>query len=147
MRIARPLSPDKKYRNYVRMQPTNSRGIMAGDVYVIVGEEIVAVCEGLKFQEIRRKILDRLLPQKFEDTSGESSATSGNELDYFEESKIKKFSETLRTILSEELQIPESGIQSSTRFARIGVDSLIALNLVSVIRSKVDKKINSGFFL
>ena len=33
-RIAAPLSHEKAYRGYVRMQPTGSRGVQAGDVYI-----------------------------------------------------------------------------------------------------------------
>lgn len=46
-RVARPLSADKAYRAYVRMQPT-SPNVVIGDLYVFEGTEIVAVVEGLQ---------------------------------------------------------------------------------------------------
>lgn len=57
MHIVGSLSEDKSYRSYVRMQPTGSQGVMAGDVYVFKGDEVIAVCGGLKFQQIKHSIL------------------------------------------------------------------------------------------
>lgn len=61
IRISKQLSADKKYRSYVRMQPKPNNNYV-GDVYVLEGEEIVAVVGGLKFQEIPRRILNTFLP-------------------------------------------------------------------------------------
>ncbi|KAK1835326.1 putative polyketide synthase [Podospora conica] len=62
MKIVGELSAAKEYRSYVRMQPTEARGVMAGDVYFFEGSQIIAVCEGLKFQKIKRSILNLLMP-------------------------------------------------------------------------------------
>lgn len=62
MKIVGDLSAEKEYRSYVRMQPTEARGVMAGDVYFFEGGQIIAVCEGLKFQKIKRTILNLLMP-------------------------------------------------------------------------------------
>ncbi|KAF2219879.1 polyketide synthase [Elsinoe ampelina] len=61
IKVAKQLSADKKYRNYVRMveKPGN---VTQGDVYVFDGEEIVAVVGALKFQKIPRKVLNTFLP-------------------------------------------------------------------------------------
>ncbi|QSZ36678.1 hypothetical protein DSL72_006559 [Monilinia vaccinii-corymbosi] len=264
MRIARPLSASKTYRNYVRMQPTDARGVLAGDIYVFEENEIVAVCKGLKFQEIKRKILDRLplmrrsdssvamqgaikpptskiianLPTARESRSDfdeileiiaseaeinleeltdnahlaelgidsllaigiveriralekgadipssiffdfqtvsqlrtfflnnvgsddssdqetasqsevlstDSSATCSSGIVDEEILSNRPFPEILKTILSQELEIPESEILPSTRFAEIGVDSLMALNIASLMRLEACKNIDSNFF-
>lgn len=39
---------------------------MAGDVYFFEGNQIIAVCEGLKFQKIKRTILDLLMPSSIQ---------------------------------------------------------------------------------
>lgn len=62
MKIVGELSAEKEYRSYVRMQPTEARDVMAGDVYFFEGSHIIAVCEGLKFQKIKRAILNLLMP-------------------------------------------------------------------------------------
>ncbi|RAL65830.1 hypothetical protein DID88_005493 [Monilinia fructigena] len=262
LRIARPLSHTKRYRNYVRMQPTDTREVMAGDIYVFDGDEIIAVCKGLKFQEIKRKVLDLLLERQsnslaamqgaiklptsqtianlpitkeprsyfgeileiiaseaeigldeltdnarlielgidsllamgiveririflkcadipssiffdfqtvsqlrtffsnnfgsYESSERETtrhseklsagSSTRSTRCISDEDLSNRKFPEILRTILSEELKIPKSEIGPSTRFAEIGVDSLMALNTISMIRSKACKNIDSNFF-
>ncbi|KAI9688899.1 MAG: Type I Iterative PKS [Bathelium mastoideum] len=61
MRIKKQLSPDKKYRNYVRMldAPNN---VSVGSIYIFEGDEVVAVCDSLKFQQIPRRLLNTFLP-------------------------------------------------------------------------------------
>lgn len=63
MRIVGDLSDKARYRSYVRMQETGTSAVMAGDVYLFDEQaRVVAVCQGLKFQRIKRSILDSLLP-------------------------------------------------------------------------------------
>src|SRR2546427_487693 len=62
MKIVGKLSAQKTYQTYVRMQPIGGRGVMSGDVYVFDGEDIIALVAGLKFQRIKRAVLDSLLP-------------------------------------------------------------------------------------
>ncbi|KAK3074539.1 polyketide synthase [Teratosphaeriaceae sp. CCFEE 6253] len=61
MKFSRPLVAGMKLKNYVRMQPQPGN-ISKGDVYIMEGNEIVAVCEGIKFQQIPRKVLNTFLP-------------------------------------------------------------------------------------
>ncbi|TLD19516.1 Calcium/calmodulin-dependent protein kinase type I [Venturia nashicola] len=61
IRISKPLSADKEYRSYVRMQPAPGN-ISVGDVYIFEGEEIIGVVNGLKFQNIPRRALNIMVP-------------------------------------------------------------------------------------
>lgn len=64
IKLAKPMSADQKYRNYVRMveKPGNIR---LGDVYVFdEQDEIVAVVGAIKFQQIPRKVLNTFLPPR-----------------------------------------------------------------------------------
>ncbi|KAK5172982.1 polyketide synthase [Saxophila tyrrhenica] len=61
MKFSRPLTAGMKLKNYVRMQP-QPNNISKGDVYIMQGDEIVAVCEGIKFQQIPRRVLNTFLP-------------------------------------------------------------------------------------
>ena len=61
MKFSRPLTTGMKLRNYVRMQP-KPNNISQGDVYIMDGDEIIAVCEGIKFQQIPRRVLNTFLP-------------------------------------------------------------------------------------
>ncbi|KAF2481808.1 hypothetical protein BDY17DRAFT_325322 [Neohortaea acidophila] len=61
MKFSRPLTAGMKLKNYVRMQP-QPNNISKGDVYIMEGDEIIAVCEGIKFQQIPRRVLNTFLP-------------------------------------------------------------------------------------
>ncbi|KAF1825033.1 polyketide synthase [Dissoconium aciculare CBS 342.82] len=61
MKFSRPLVAGMRLRNYVRMQPQPGK-ISMGDVYIMQGDEIIAVCEAIKFQEIPRRVLNTFLP-------------------------------------------------------------------------------------
>lgn len=56
------LDEGRSYSSYVRMQPVaGTKGVMAGDVYLFDGKEVIAMCHGLKFQELKKTILHSLL--------------------------------------------------------------------------------------
>ncbi|KAF2432235.1 hypothetical protein EJ08DRAFT_695687 [Tothia fuscella] len=55
------ISSEKTYRSFVRMVP-QAKNVYAGDVYILEGEEIIAVLYGLKFQGVPQKLMDVLLP-------------------------------------------------------------------------------------
>jgi iterative type I PKS product template protein len=61
MKFSKPLTAGMKLRNYVRMLPQPGN-ISKGDVYILQGDDIVAVCEGIKFQQIPRRVLNTFLP-------------------------------------------------------------------------------------
>jgi len=61
MKFSKPLTAGMKLKNYVRMQPQPGN-ISQGDVYIMDGDEIIAVCEGIKFQQIPRRVLNTFLP-------------------------------------------------------------------------------------
>ncbi|QDS76891.1 hypothetical protein FKW77_003946 [Venturia effusa] len=64
LKFLRPqdFSPEKEYTSYVRMMPLGEKNVKAGDVYILDGEQIVAVLYGLKFQGIPQRLMDVLLP-------------------------------------------------------------------------------------
>nr|POF15249.1 conidial yellow pigment biosynthesis polyketide synthase [Quercus suber] len=61
MKFSKPLVAGMKLKNYVRMQPQPGN-ISKGDVYIMQGDDIIAVCEGIKFQQIPRRVLNTFLP-------------------------------------------------------------------------------------
>ncbi|OAK99816.1 ketoacyl-synt-domain-containing protein [Phaeosphaeriaceae sp. SRC1lsM3a] len=61
VKISKQLSPEKKYRSYVRMQPAPGN-ISVGDVYIFEEKEIIGVVTGLKFQNIPRRALNIMMP-------------------------------------------------------------------------------------
>lgn len=61
MRVAEELSIDKIYTSYVRMQPSSTKGYLVGDVYIFDGEEIIALCAGVMFQELKKNVLAAII--------------------------------------------------------------------------------------
>jgi len=65
MRFSKTLDADTKYASYVKMQPVPGAGKMvAGDVYIFEGDQIIGVVGGLKFQCVPRILLDTMLSPK-----------------------------------------------------------------------------------
>ncbi|KAM0800777.1 hypothetical protein BDR22DRAFT_821296 [Usnea florida] len=76
MRFAQPLSEDCSYTTYVKMQNTSEKGVMAGDVHVLLDDVVIAVVAGLRFQAIKKKVLSTLLPEINERAPLQSPAPS-----------------------------------------------------------------------
>ena len=51
------LSDTKTYTTYVSMQPNEKANVMSGDVYVFDGERLIALCGGLYFHKMTKKVL------------------------------------------------------------------------------------------
>jgi len=155
MRIVGSLSEDKSYRSYVRMQPTGSRGVMAGDVYVFEGDEVIAVCGGLKFQQIKRSILRSLLPAGSQSANqaithtrrplpaaaaGRTRVTPANV-----SSTAPLFSEVLSTIASE-IGVGVTELVDGANLADLGVDSLLTISILSKLRELISLDLPSSLF-
>ena len=51
------LSDTKTYTTYVSMQPNEKANVMTGDVYVFDGDRLIALCGGLYFHKMTKKVL------------------------------------------------------------------------------------------
>jgi len=60
LRFAKDLVAGAKYRSYVKMIPTAADpNIYLGDVYILQGDEIIGMVEGIKFRAYPRMLMDR----------------------------------------------------------------------------------------
>lgn len=65
MRFAKPLEAGASYRNYVKMIPSEEKGIWTGDVYILEDETIIGMVGQIKFRQFPRLLMDRFfLPNK-----------------------------------------------------------------------------------
>ncbi|MCJ1479554.1 hypothetical protein MMC13_008240 [Lambiella insularis] len=166
MRIAAPLSDEKLYRSYVRMQPIGNRGLMCGDVYVLEGNDVVAVCLGLKFQEMKKTLLHSLLKRCYK-------APLQNARDEMEFSRapiqnkasrgvteVKRahppvasevadsqlsFSKVLDTI-AREVNLELGEFADSVSFADLGVDSLLSISIMSSLKQQLGIDLPASVF-
>lgn len=62
-KLSKDFDPEngQPLRNYVRMQP-EGKDVLGGTVYVLQGDEIVGVWEGVRFKRIPRRVLNVFLP-------------------------------------------------------------------------------------
>ena len=51
------LSAEKTYTSYVSMGPSEKKDVLVGDVYVFDGDKLVALCAGLLFNKLTKKML------------------------------------------------------------------------------------------
>ena len=166
MRIVAPLSDEKEYRSYVRMQPLGARGLLCGDVYLLEGNDVVAVCFDLKFQELKKTLLHTLLKQSYkapQQKNGEemrrSQAPMQNSVSRGP-AKVKRtlppaapegassqtsFSKVLNMI-AEEVNTAIEEFVDSAYFAELGIDSLLSISIISSLKNKLGLELPASAF-
>ena len=171
LRIAGALSEDKSYSSYVRMQPTGNRGVYAGDVYMFEGNEVVAVCTGLKFQEMKKSVLQTLLgtskgstqiqqshargPATTVDTSigakslkkraAKASAPSARKQKPASATSRPSFSGVLHAIAAE-VKVDVTDFVDDANFGDLGIDSLLTISIMSNLRSQMGLDLPTSIF-
>lgn len=156
-RIAAPLSDEKVYRGYVRMQPIGTRGVMAGDVYIFDGEQIVVLCKGIKFQKMKRNILQSLLTRDQEEivppplipskrtVQGSVIAKKDAVIPSAKDSS-GGFLQILETIASE-VGIQVSELTDDAKMSDLGVDSLLTISILGRLRPETGLDLSSSLFI
>lgn len=161
MKIVGQLSTKKHYQSYVRMQETKTRGVFAGDVYFFEEQQIVAVCEGLQFQRIKRSVLDHLLPPtKFGGMQNQDKTSLlpqiPNVVPIVPKAEAvqkmlvaasgSRISDVLEAIASEiGLEVQE--LDEDTDFTDLGVDSLLTLSIIARLSKILDEHVPATFFI
>lgn len=167
MRIAEPLSSDKTYRSYVKMQPTTGT-MVAGDVFVFEGERIIAVVGGLKFQAIPRSLLNMFLPPPGASTEAaptpkalkvppkiasaprtksviETTQVTMKNLQVVNK-KLDSITSLVLAILAAEVGVGIDELVDNIAFTDLGVDSLMSLTVSGRIREELEIDIQSSMF-
>ena len=156
-RIAAPLSDEKVYRGYVRMQPVGTRGVMAGDVYIFDGERIVVLCKGIKFQKMKRNVLKSLLSTGQEEapqprliqstrTVQRSVVVTKAAITPVARGSGGQFSKVLETIASE-VGIEVSELTDDAKISDLGVDSLLTISILGRLRPETGLDLPSSLFI
>lgn len=156
-RIAGPLVAGKSYRGYTRMQAINNKGLMAGDVYIFDGDEIVVVCKGIKFQRMKRSTLYNLLgsshggaptaasvPSKAPESRAPLSTKKSTKPAPKESSP--NFSKIL-DILATEIGIDVQDLSDDAKISDLGVDSLLTITILQKLRDETGLDLPSSLFI
>ena len=158
-RIAAPLSDQKIYQGYVRMQPVGTRGVMAGDVYIFDGERIVVLCKGIKFQKMKRNILHSLLSTNQEEAPPPRSNANVSKTKVQSSSIVPVapstpsasnarggFPKVLETIAAE-VGIDVSELTEDAKISDLGVDSLLTISILGRLRPETGMDLPSSLFI
>ncbi|RAL59691.1 hypothetical protein DID88_000324 [Monilinia fructigena] len=162
MRFAKAMSADKEYRSYIKMQkvPGGSE-MVAGDVYVFEGDEIIAVVGGIKFQRVPRTLLQTLLAPKAVPARGgakavpspakiaatrSSKTTSKVDLRAVSKPASKGIFAKALTIMAEEIGCDITELAGPMCFSDMGVDSLLGLSISGRFREDLEIDFQSSVF-
>ncbi|KAI2483367.1 hypothetical protein Ptr902_05684 [Pyrenophora tritici-repentis] len=171
IKIAGKLSPEKKYRSYVRMQPAPGN-ISVGDVYIMDGAEIIGMVMGLKFQNIPRRALNIMMPP-----AGKAAAAPASKAVAAKPAPkaiaaaplkaapakaaakpVAKAAKAVKIaapagvtakvmkIVAEEIDVDMSELVDEAAFENLGVDSLLSLTISARFREDLDMDIPSTLF-
>ncbi|OCK77458.1 PKS16 protein [Lepidopterella palustris CBS 459.81] len=164
LRIATDLSEDKHYTSYVRMKPSGTRGLYVGDVYMMEGDRVVALCAGLKFQEMKKSVLLYILGGTTDVASARHTAISSHApakpaaiaTDRKPKKQVKAviaappspvqgaaFSQVLE-IIAAEVGLSMDDFQDESNFEDLGVDSLLKISITSKLKSDLDLEVSTS---
>ena len=158
------LSSDISYISYVNMQHS-SRGLLTGDVYLLDGNGIVAMCAGLRFQEVKASSLHVLLRStaKTSDPSGyvPGPSSASKEADLQERRSFRQHrrrgsstplsstsgtSTDIQSIIALETGMDPSEIPDDVRFEKLGIDSILRVPIISKIQTETDISLSPSIF-
>ncbi|CAG8979843.1 hypothetical protein HYALB_00002615 [Hymenoscyphus albidus] len=165
LRVAEPLSVDKQYRSYVRMQPAEKK-VLVGDVFVFDGDRIIAMVGGLKFQCIQRRVLNMLMPPV--GAAAPAARPAPRQVPPALKLATKKPSKTAQVtmktistvnkrlasvcsgamdILAAEIGVSLDELVDNIAFSDLGCDSLMALTVCGRLREELEIDVPSNAFI
>jgi iterative type I PKS product template protein len=173
MRLIRPLKRTSTYTTHVKMQPA-AKNIMAGDVYILEGDEVVGVWKGIRFQQIPRNVLNTFLPPKGSSSVAPKALTAPAKAPAAPQvqpstktrvvapvqakakstptasarpSPVDGYVEAIMEIIAEESSIPRAELVDLSEWSSLGVDSLLSLQITGRLRDTLDIDLPSSTFL
>ncbi|PNP56850.1 hypothetical protein THARTR1_03085 [Trichoderma harzianum] len=176
-RFFEDLRPGKAYSTYVYMQESVSNdSSMLGNCYVLDGDRIVQELVGIKFQKMKRGVLQLSLtstgaqprnppvethrpkspvPQPF--SSIETTTISATEPQTSDssisagintpEASDSEIIDTLLSIVAREIGVNVDEMLDETAFIDLGVDSLVAVTIFTTLEREVGLKLQASFFV
>lgn len=170
MRVLEPFSTNVSYQTYVKMQPIEEDGSKySGDVYTLRDGKIVAVCGEVTFNKVLRKVLEMLLPSPKRESNKIKAAPSIpitpkmamnpnqpiNAIHPDSPSTIPLAQEPacgesamqqVLQVISDEIGLDVAQLTGDANFADLGVDSLMSLTILGVLRESLDIEVPSSLF-
>ena len=163
------LYSGREYKSYVSVYPSEKKDVVVGDVFVFEGETLVALCAGLFFHKMTRKVLSILLglddkptvtlqkptavqlpadPSTVED-HGVLQVNSGDRVPVkveISDATIEPMAKTVIEVVASECGLTPEDMEPTTSFADVGVDSLMSIAITSAVRKKTGVEVGASFF-
>nr|A0A142C799.1 RecName: Full=Non-reducing polyketide synthase phnA; Short=NR-PKS phnA; AltName: Full=Phenalenone biosynthesis cluster protein A [Penicillium herquei]AMP46751.1 PhnA [Penicillium herquei] len=166
MRIAEPFDEKKTYHAYNRMQLVENT-TYAGDTYIMDGDRVIAIFEGVVFQGVPRRALDHLLPNAAAKSAAATKAPakapvaavapprtptkaapqSRQAAPKQKRSPVSDVFNRILGLISEEVGVSLSDLVGDADFASLGVDSLLSLTITAKIRDEMGLDFPSSLFV
>ncbi|KAF3067794.1 Conidial yellow pigment biosynthesis polyketide synthase [Trichoderma lentiforme] len=176
-RFLETLHPGKVYSTYVYMQESASNdGSLLGNCYVLDGDRIVQELVGIKFQKMKRAVLQLSLTSTGEQPKNppaethrpkppipqqlpsiETTTISATEPQVSDDSvsagtntpeaSDSEIIDTLLAIVAREIGVNVDEMLDETAFIDLGVDSLVAVTIFTTLEREVGLKLQASFFV
>ncbi|KAH7120608.1 PKS16 protein, partial [Dactylonectria macrodidyma] len=155
MRILRRLTAAEQLSAYVCMQPSlDESGVWSGDVYVFTNEELVAMCSGLKFKQMRRTVLFSLLgaavPNTVASMSKSRSRSSSSSVSVHRgrvsAHRVEIEDAALSTILEAAGLRMADLSDGLAEWSDLGIDSLLTITILQQLRESTGMDLPSSLF-
>ncbi|KAK1760384.1 acyl transferase acyl hydrolase lysophospholipase [Echria macrotheca] len=151
LKIVGELSAEKQYQSYVRMRETKTRGVMSGDVYFFEDGEVVALCEDLKFQRIRRDILNLIMPRTMTTTAAETITKTPPRRVVaprrIPSRPVEAPFHGVLDLIASEVGVDVSELSDDAVFADLGVDSLLSISIAAKLSEQWSQEIPATLFM
>ncbi|PHH81287.1 hypothetical protein CDD82_1118 [Ophiocordyceps australis] len=172
LHIFKALRPDTTYTSYTYMEDSaTAANLVSGNVYVFDDQELVAVVSGMHFHRMKMAALRHLLrpanhgaatstkattqlPEPGVCASAASAASAAPAAPAApapakveEEKSSSSLVEQLFDIIAREVGIEASDLQGNVDLGELGVDSLMAITIISVMHAETGVELPGTFFL
>lgn len=169
MTLADELSDQKEYYSYVSMRAGEKKGSSIGDVYILDGSEVVGFCEGIKFQQMKKSILNIVLGISESETTHSSHAPTRASAPSHQahtsshapantsvtnvaaqasgDSQEDEVIEALISAILSETGFDPSELDDSTELLDMGVDSLMSIAIIDAVKRNTGITLPVSFFL
>ncbi|KAL2264683.1 hypothetical protein VTJ83DRAFT_7193 [Remersonia thermophila] len=149
-----------------REAPVKGSKMMAGDAYLLDGDKIIGMTGGIKFQEIPRTLLNRFLPPRGKaavapgpapaSAQPAPAAAAPSKASGPKKNKQPAASRggpktdivsAAMSILAGEIGCNHDELADNVAFTDLGVDSLMSLTVIGMIREQLEVEIRSNAFV
>ncbi|TVY28403.1 Conidial pigment polyketide synthase [Lachnellula hyalina] len=159
MRIVKKLEQEKLYQAYVHMKPTRTDGLLSGDVYFFDGPQVIGLCQGLKFRNIKLSLLRSVLGIKQSSSlpldyhqpiaKQQSMATSSPALvakNSGTNTPIQVSFDNILGIIGTETGAQINEIAGDSALEDLGIDSLLTMSILSKLREATGLELPNSLF-